>query len=103
MKAVRLHARNGPEELFYEDTPQPLPGKGEVLVHVAATGVTPTELTWSTTWQTPTGTPRLYPIPGHDLSGVVVYIGSDVTGIAVGQAVYGLTDFRRDGAEAEYT
>jgi NADPH:quinone reductase-like Zn-dependent oxidoreductase len=103
MKAVHLHARNGPEELFYEDTPQPRPGKGEILVHVAATGVTPTELTWSTTWQTITETPRLYPIPGHDLSGVIAHVGSDVTGIAAGQAVYGLTDFRRDGAEAEYT
>lgn len=49
MKAVRMHARGGPEQLVYEDAPQPQPAEGEVLVRVHATAVTPTELGWSTT------------------------------------------------------
>jgi len=103
MKAVRMHARGGPEQLVYEDAPQPQPAGGEVLVRVYATAVTPTELGWSTTWKTKTGADRHLPIPGHDLSGVVAEIGPGVTSVTVGAAVYALTDFNRDGAEAEYT
>lgn len=103
MKAVRAHARGGPEQLFYEDAPQPQPTKGEVLVRVYATAVTPTELTWSATWQTKTGADRQFPIPGHDLAGVVAGVGPGVTNVTVGAAAYALTDFNRDGAESEYT
>jgi NADPH:quinone reductase-like Zn-dependent oxidoreductase len=103
MKAVRIHARGGPEQLFYEDAPQPQPTEGEVLVQVYATAVTPTELGWSTTWQTRTGAARHFPIPGHDLAGVVAGVGPGVTSVTVGEAVYALTDFHRDGAEAEFT
>ncbi len=103
MKAVRMHARGGPEHLVYEEAPQPQPAEGEVLVRVYATAVTPTELGWSTTWKTRTGADRPLPIPGHDLSGVVAELGPGVTHVTVGAAVYALTDFTRDGAEAEYT
>jgi NADPH:quinone reductase-like Zn-dependent oxidoreductase len=103
MKAVRIHARGGPEQLVYEDAPQPQPAAGEVLVRVYATAVTPTELGWSTTWKTRAGADRHLPIPGHDLSGVIAEIGSGVMSVATGMAVYALTDFHRDGAEAEYT
>ncbi len=103
MKAVRMHARGGPEQLVYEDTPQPQPADGEVLVRVYATAVTPTELGWSTTWKTKAGADRHLPIPGHDLCGVVAEIGPGVTSVTMGAAVYALTDFNRDGAEAEYT
>jgi NADPH:quinone reductase-like Zn-dependent oxidoreductase len=103
MKAVRIHARGDPEQLFYEDAPQPQPAEGEVLVRVYATAVTPTELSWSTTWQTRTGADRHLPIPGHDLAGVVAEVGPGVTSLTAGEAVYALTDFHRDGAEAEYT
>lgn len=103
MKAVRNHVRGGPEGLVYEDVPQPQPGNGEVLVRVNATGVTPMELTWSTNWQTATGGERQLAIPGHELSGVIAQSGPGVTGMVVGTPVYGLTDFYRDGAEAEYT
>jgi NADPH:quinone reductase-like Zn-dependent oxidoreductase len=103
MKAVRIHARGDAEQLFYEDAPQPQPAEGEVLVQVYATAVTPTELSWSTTWQTRTGADRHLPIPGHDLAGVVAEVGPGVTSVSVGEAVNALTDFHRDGAEAEYT
>jgi NADPH:quinone reductase-like Zn-dependent oxidoreductase len=103
MKAIRIHGRGGPERLVYEDVPQPHPGQGEVLVHVYATGVIANELKWSATYETKTGSKRSLPIPGHDLSGVVEEVGSGVTTISKGAAVYALTAFDRDGAEAEYS
>ena len=103
MKAIRMHGRGGPERLVYEDAPQPHPDAGEVLVRVYATGVIATELSWSATYQTKGGSARALPIPGHDLSGVVVEVGSGVTALTRGSAVYALTAFDRDGAEAEYT
>jgi NADPH:quinone reductase-like Zn-dependent oxidoreductase len=103
VKAIHIHGRGGPEHLVYEDAPQPHPGLGEVLVRVYAAGVIASELTWSATYQTNTGSIRSLPIPGHDLSGVVEEVGSGVTTISKGTAVYALTAFDRDGAEAEYT
>jgi NADPH:quinone reductase-like Zn-dependent oxidoreductase len=102
MKAVRLHGRGGPAQLVYEDAPQPQPGPGEALVRVGASGVIANELKWDETYQTVTGAPRPFPIPGHDLSGVVVAVGPDVTGVATGDAVYALIAFGRDGAHADY-
>ncbi|HEX8037337.1 MAG TPA: NADP-dependent oxidoreductase [Ktedonobacterales bacterium] len=102
MKAIRIHGRGGPEHLVYEDAPQPHPGPEEVLVHVAATAVIVNELEWDLTYQSADGTPRPLPIPGHDFSGTVAEVGARVRDIAVGDAVYGLIAFGRDGAEAEY-
>lgn len=102
MKAIQIQGRGGPEQLVYEDTPQPHPGPGEVLVHVYAAGIIAPELTWPATYQTKEGNKRALPIPGHDLSGVVVEVGAGVTDIAEGSAVYALTAFDRDGAAAEY-
>jgi NADPH:quinone reductase-like Zn-dependent oxidoreductase len=102
MKAVRLHGRGGPDQLIYEEAPQPQPGPGEALVRVGASGVIANELKWDETYQTVTGAARPFPIPGHDLSGVVVAVGPAVTGVAAGDAVYALIAFRRDGAEADY-
>ena len=103
MKAIRLHSRSGPEGLVYEDAPQPRPGEGEALVRVYATSVMWQEPTWPETWKTPTGLDRHLPIPCHDLCGVVAEVGTGVTGVAVGEAVYALTESWRDGAAAEYT
>ena len=103
MKAIRTHTnKGGPKALVYEDAPRPQPGQGEVLVRVYAIAVTPTELTWDASYQTKSGASRLPSIPGHELAGVVEEVGSGVTGLTAGTAVYGLTDFWRDGGEAEY-
>ena len=103
MKAIRLYGQSGPDSRRYEDAPQPQPGVGEVLIRVHATSVMWQEPTWPETWKTPTGIERRHPIPGHDVSGEVVEVGPDVTGMAVGEAIYALTEPRRDGAAAEYT
>lgn len=103
MKAIRLHGRGGPEAFAYEEAPQPQPDEGEVLVRVAAAAVTPTELAWAPTWTTPTGEPRPFPIIlGHEFSGEVAAVGRGVTDLAVGDFVYGLNDWYRDGAQAEF-
>lgn len=102
MRAIRLHHRGGPEALVLDDAPVPRPGSGEVLIDVRAAGVTPTELEWAPTWSTREGAPRPLPvIPGHEFSGVVRAIGTGVTDLAPGDAVYGLNDWFRDGAQAE--
>jgi len=102
MKAVRIHQRGGPEQLIYEDAPKPQPGPGDALVRVYACAITPTELSWSETYTTCDGADRLPSIPGHELSGVVETVTPDVADTRAGEAVYGLTDFCRDGAAADY-
>jgi NADPH:quinone reductase-like Zn-dependent oxidoreductase len=103
MKALRVHARGGPEQLFFEDAPAPDPGPGEARVRVYAAAITPTELLWDQTYLTADGKPRIPGIPGHDFSGVVDSLGPGVQSVAVGDAVYGLVDFPHDGTAAELT
>lgn len=102
MLALRAHAGRGPQDLVLERVPVPKLGIGDVLLRVHAASFTPTELTWPSTWEDRAGHPRAHPILGHEVSGVVVALGYGTTGLAVGDEVYGLTDWYRDGAVAEY-
>src|SRR6201991_1259333 len=76
---------------------------GDVVVEVHASGFTPDELTWPSTWTDRLGRDRTPSIPGHELAGVVSALGYGTTGLSVGQRVFGLTDWTRDGTLAEYT
>jgi NADPH:quinone reductase-like Zn-dependent oxidoreductase len=102
MHALRLHQQGGPEGLSYQEAPLPEPGTGDVLVRVHAASFTATELTWPSTWVDRLGHDRRPVIPGHEVSGTVETLGWGTTGFAAGDAVYGLTDWYRDGALAEY-
>ena len=102
MMALRAHARGGPEQLVYEQAPTPRPGPGEALVEVHAAAITFAELTWDQTWTTRDGRDRTPTIPSHEVSGTVVGLGPDADGVAVREEVYGLIDFDRDGAAAQY-
>jgi NADPH:quinone reductase-like Zn-dependent oxidoreductase len=102
MMALRAHARGGPEQLVYESAPVPAPGPGEALVAVHAAGITFAELTWDLSWTTRDGRDRTPVIPSHELSGVVSALGPGVAGLAAGDAVFGLIEFDRDGAAADY-
>jgi NADPH:quinone reductase-like Zn-dependent oxidoreductase len=73
-----------------------------VLVRVRSTGITPAELTWDESYQIADGTPRIPGIPGHEVSGVVERTAPDVSDFRHGDEVYGLADFPRDGAAAEF-
>jgi NADPH:quinone reductase-like Zn-dependent oxidoreductase len=102
MMALRAHKRGGPEELVYESAPIPVPGPGEALVAVHAAGITFAELTWDLSWTTSDGRDRTPVIPSHEVSGVIAALGPGVTGRAVGDEVFGLIDFDRNGAAADY-
>jgi NADPH:quinone reductase-like Zn-dependent oxidoreductase len=103
MKAIRQHVYGGPDSLRYEEAPQPAPQAGEVLIRVHAAGVIPTELLWSTSRTTRSGSPRPLPfIPGHEFSGEVAAIGAGVTAVSSGEAVFGMNDWYGDGALADF-
>jgi NADPH:quinone reductase-like Zn-dependent oxidoreductase len=102
MRALRIHARAGPEALNYESAAVPEPGIGDVLVRVSAASFTPTELSWPSTWVDRAGRDRTPVIPGHEVCGTVAALGYGTTGYEIGDAVLGLTDWYRDGALAEY-
>jgi NADPH:quinone reductase-like Zn-dependent oxidoreductase len=102
MMALRAHARGGAEQLIYEQAPAPQPGPGEALVAVHAAAITFAELTWDLSWTTRDGRDRTPVIPSHEVSGTVAGLGPGADGFAVGDEVYGLIDFDRDGAAAQY-
>lgn len=102
MRALRIHAQGGPEGLVVEDAPDPEPGIGDVLVRVDAASFTPTELAWPSTWVDHAGRDRTPAIPGHEVCGSVAALGYGTTGFEPGDVVYGITDWYRDGAAAEY-
>ncbi|OBK29839.1 alcohol dehydrogenase [Mycobacterium asiaticum] len=101
MTALRAQHRGGPEVLVVESAQVPVPGPGEVLVAVKAAAITFDELTWEETW-TRDGVSRTPSIVSHEVSGVVAETASDVTDFHSGDEVYGLIDFDRDGAAADF-
>src|SRR5262245_65857293 len=93
--AVRLHPPGtGSADLHTEELPVPVPGPGEVLIEVRAASITRDELSWPTD--------RLPAIPSYEVSGVVAALGPDVTSLEVGDEVFGLTPFDRDGVATEF-
>lgn len=100
MRAVRIHSFGPPEVVIVEEIPKPSPGRGEVLVRVAAAGVAP----WDALIRE--GKSKVSPQPpltlGSDLSGVVEAIGPDVSDFAIGDEVYGVTNPQFCGAQAEF-
>lgn len=100
MKAYRVHEFGPPNVIKEEEVERPVPGAGEVLVKVKAAGVGP----WDG-WIRAGKSALPQPLPltlGSDLSGTVAAVGPDVTDVAPGDAVYGVTNPRFIGAYAEY-
>jgi NADPH:quinone reductase-like Zn-dependent oxidoreductase len=94
MRAIRLHVPGGPAGLVSEQVATPRLGPGEALVRVHAAAITRDELDWPTD--------RLPAIPSYEVSGVVVAVSPDVDAVELGEPVYALTSFDRDGVAAEY-
>jgi NADPH:quinone reductase-like Zn-dependent oxidoreductase len=84
------------------ERPEPKAAINDVVVRVHASGFVGTELTWPSTWADRFGRDRTPTIPGHELAGVVTALGYGTTGLSVGQRVFGLADWYRDGTLAEY-
>jgi NADPH:quinone reductase-like Zn-dependent oxidoreductase len=82
--------------------PEPRAAINDVVVQVHASGFVHTELGWPSTWADRLDRDRTPSIPGHELAGVVTALGYGTTGLSVGQRVFGLTDWTRDGTLAEY-
>src|SRR5215470_15668971 len=84
------------------ERPEPQASINDVVVQIRAAGFTGDELTWPSTWTDRAGRDRAPSVPGHELAGVVTALGYGTTGLSVGQRVFGLTDWYRDGTLAEY-
>lgn len=102
MKAIRIHAYGGVENLHYDDVLRPEPQAGQVLVSVHAAGVNPID------WKIREGYfQQMFDLPlpiiiGQDIAGVVAAVGTGVTTLHPGQDVYGIADLQLSGAYAEY-
>ena len=104
MQAISVRDREaGDGGLSLTDIPYPHAAQNDVIVRVHAAGFTPGELDWSSTWVDRAGRDRTPSVPGHEMSGVVAELGYGTTGLSVGQRVFGLIDWVRDGSLAEYT
>jgi NADPH:quinone reductase-like Zn-dependent oxidoreductase len=94
MTAVRLTSPRGVDGLTIDQVEIPKAGSGDALVRVHAAAITRDELEWPVD--------RLPAIPSYELSGVIAALGPNISGLGVGDAVWALTSFDRDGAAAEY-
>src|SRR4051795_10619627 len=81
---------------------EPQAAINDVVVQVHASGFVATELEWPSTWTDRLDRDRTPSIPGHERAGVVTALGDGTTGLSVGQRVFGLADWYRDGTLAEY-
>jgi NADPH:quinone reductase-like Zn-dependent oxidoreductase len=92
MKAIVVHEYGGPEVLKFEEYPDPVPGRGEVLVRVAAASVNPID------YKRRAGlTKDFYPIHfpgliGVDMAGTVVKVGPGVEAFTAGNQVFAMAD-----------
>src|SRR6187401_1644763 len=85
------------------DRREPQAAINDVVVQIHASSFTGDEMEWPSTWTDRAGRDRTPSIPGHELAGVVTALGYGTTGLSVGQRVFGLSDWHRDGTLAEYT
>jgi len=97
MKVVEISAPGGPEVLRLAERPRPSPGAGEVLIQVVAAGVNrPDVMQRSGSYPPPPGASD---IPGLEVAGAIVELGTGVTAFAVGDRVCALV---AGGGYAEY-
>jgi NADPH:quinone reductase-like Zn-dependent oxidoreductase len=103
MQAIVVSDRDaGLAGLSLTELPYPHAAENDVIVRVHAAGFTRGELAWPATWTDRAGRDRTPSVPGHELSGVVAELGFGTTGLTVGQRVFGLADWARNGTLAEY-
>ncbi|WP_421684510.1 NADP-dependent oxidoreductase [Stutzerimonas urumqiensis] len=92
MKAIRVAQYGQPEDFMFENMPSPVPGKGEVLIEVAGSGVNPID------WKVLSGAMKAFiPLqlpytPGVEVAGRVAALGEDASRFSVGDEVFGFID-----------
>ena len=94
MPALRVHDLGDPGQVRVETLPVPVPADDELLIRVRAAAVTRDELTWPED--------RLPATPCYEVSGEVVALGASASAFGIGDEVYGMALFDRDGAASEY-
>src|ERR1700689_648402 len=103
MKTITVRDRGaGVGGLSLTNMPYPPPPQNAAVWGVHAGGSPRGEPDWPTTWADRAGRDRTPSVPGHELSGVVAELGYGTTGLTIGQRVFGLTDWSRNGSLAEY-
>lgn len=100
MQAVLLTGHGGPEMLRYGEAPDPVAGPGEVVVDIHAASINAADYRVRLGGG-PYGNIRFPHILGRDFSGVVSALGAGVRDLAIGDAVFGVTDQGQEGAYAE--
>ncbi|NUP73699.1 MAG: NADP-dependent oxidoreductase [Sinomonas sp.] len=103
MKAiVATNQAAGLAGMTLTERPEPTAAINDVIVQIHASGFVPTEMDWPSTWTDRAGHEKTPSIPGHEVAGVVSALGYGTTGLSIGQRVFGLADWHRDGTLAEY-
>ena len=92
MKAIVIHKYGGPEELRFEDYADPVPEPGEILVRIAATSINPFDIMRRSGAAREFAPIKFPGIVGVDLSGTILKIGTGVSGFAVGDMVFAMSD-----------
>lgn len=95
MKALRLHPPGGIDDLSHDEVATPSPARCEALIRVHAAAITRDELSWPVD--------RLPAVPSYELSGTIIALGEETSGFEVGQDVFAMTDFDRDGVASDYS
>lgn len=94
MNAIRLHKVGDPTSLTLEKVKVPKPNKDECLIKIQAASITRDELEWF---------PNRIPLtPSYEFSGTIEAMGSTDSNFKIGDEVYGLSPFDKDGCAAEY-
>ena len=99
MKAALLTKHGGPEVLRLGEAPDPTAGPGEVVVDVHAASINAAD--YKVRLGGPGHNVKFPYILGRDFSGVVSALGTGVSDLAVGDAVFGVTDQGIEGCYAE--
>ncbi|WP_438306247.1 NADP-dependent oxidoreductase [Streptomyces sp. HUAS TT11] len=103
MKAIVVTDQTaGTAGMTLTERPEPRAAINDVIVQIHASGFVPTEMEWPSTWTDRAGHDKTPSIPGHELAGVVTALGYGTTGLSLGQRVFGLADWHRDGTLAQY-
>ncbi|MFC4069975.1 NADP-dependent oxidoreductase [Actinoplanes subglobosus] len=99
MEAIVFEQFGGPEVLRVAEVDVPQPGPGQVRLRVVAAGVNPVDYKIRNGWLAQVFATTFPSTPGWEAAGVVDAVGEGVTGLSVGDEVFGFTD---TGSYAEY-
>jgi NADPH:quinone reductase-like Zn-dependent oxidoreductase len=105
MRAIMYHTYGSPDVLELQEVARPVPKEHEILIHVHAAAVTPTDIAFRKGVPFPirffTGLRRPKKIPGIEFAGDIAAVGPAVTHFQTSDQVFGIT-VAGLGAHAEY-